>query len=232
MKTFRRIVLAFVVLVILGAAAGFAYVWFAGGSGQASAPAEAAPIQTPEPQSVVYRAIADESEARFLIEEVLRGQPNTVVGVTDQVDGSIAVRRDPGDVQIGAFVINVRTIRTDDEVRDRTIRTLILESNRDEFEFARFEPTAVSGVPDQIGTGDQLVLQVSGDLTVRDVTTPAVFAMNLAIESDDLVRGNAVTTITWEELEIEIPYVGGNSIVASVGEEVRLELEFVARAQR
>ena len=232
MKTFRRIVLALVALVILGAAAGFAYVWFVGGSGQASAPAAAAPIQAPEPQSVVYRAVADESQARFLIEEVLRGQQNTVVGTTDQVDGSIAVRRDPGDIQIGAFVINVRTIRTDDEVRDRTIRTLILESNRDEFEFASFEPTAVSGVPEQIETGDQLTLQVAGDLTVRDVTAPVVFAMTLTIESDDLVRGNAVTAITWEELEIEIPYVGGNSIVASVGEEVRLELEFVARAQR
>ncbi len=206
------------------------YIWFSGGSGEPSRETEAEAVAPGQPDSVVYAAVSGESEARFIIEEVLRGQPNTVVGVTDQVDGSLSLRFQPPDVEIGQFVINVRTVQTDDEVRDRTIRSLILESNKDEFEFSTFEPTSIDGVPDSIAVGDTVELAVTGDLTVRDVTRPVVFDMTLEVSSRDEIRGTANTTITWDNFDITIPYVGGDSIVASVGDEVRLELEFVAEA--
>lgn len=210
----------------------FGYIWFSGGTGEPSREAEAEEVAPEEPDSVVYAAVSGESEARFIIEEVLRGEPNTVVGVTDQVDGSVALQFDPPDVEIGQFVINVRTIETDDEVRDRTIRSLILESNKDEFEFSTFEPNSIAGVPDSVEIGDTLDLEVTGDLTVRDVTREVVFDMTLDISSLEEIRGTASTTITWDNFDITIPYVGGDSIVASVGDEVRLELEFLARANR
>lgn len=218
------------VLVIAGGGF-FAYIWISGGSGEASAAAQAERIESQEPEQVVYEVVDARSEARFIIEEVLRGEPNTVVGRTDQIDGSIAVQFDPAMVEIGQFVINVRTIRTDDEVRDRTIRTLILESNKDEFEFSTFNPTAVAGVPEVIEVGDRLDLDVTGDLTVRDVTSEVTFDMTLTVQSEEEITGTASTTILWEDFDITIPYVGGNSIVASVSDEVGLELEFAAGAR-
>lgn len=218
------------VLVIAGGGF-FAYIWISGGAGEASAEARAERIESQEPEQVVYEVVDARSEARFIIEEVLRGEPNTVVGRTDQIDGSIAVQFDPAMVEIGQFVINVRTIRTDDEVRDRTIRTLILESNTDEFEFSTFNPTAVAGVPEVIEVGDRLDLDVTGDLTVRDVTSEVTFDMTLDVQSEEEITGTAATTILWEDFDITIPYVGGNSIVASVSDEVGLELEFAAGAR-
>jgi polyisoprenoid-binding protein YceI len=231
MKRFARLLGIVLVLVILAGGAFFAYIWFTGGSGEPTGETQAQRVESTEPESVVYEAVSGESEARFYIDEVLRGQQNTVVGVTDQVDGSIALQFDPGAVEIGEFVINVRTVETDDEVRDRTIRTLILESSKDEFEFSTFRPTSVSGVPGTIAPGDLLELEVTGDLTVRDVTRRVSFDMEIEVLSQEEIQGVASTTITWDQFEITIPYVGGDSIVASVGDEVRLELDFLAEAE-
>lgn len=227
----KRVAKAGIVIVAVFVLAGggfFAYIWFSGGSGEPSAAAQAERIESQEPEQVVYEVVDARSEARFIIEEVLRGEPNTVVGRTDQIDGSIAVQFDPAMVEIGQFVINVRTVRTDDEVRDRTIRTLILESNKDEFEFSTFDPTAVTGVPEVIEIGDRLDLDVTGNLTVRDVTSEVTFDMTLTVQSEEEIAGTASTRILWEDFDISIPYVGGNSIVASVSDEVGLELEFAA----
>ncbi len=224
-----RVILGFVALVVVAGIGFFAYVWFSGGTGEPSREAEAAAVEPASADSVAYDVIRDESQARFVIDEVLRGQPNTVVGTTNQIAGSVAIQTQPGAVEIGEFVINVRSIRTDDEVRDRTIRSMILESNRDEFEFSSFRPTSVAGVPDTIAVGDTLDLAVTGDLTVRDVTTETTFDMTIRVDSADRISGLATTTVTWAELDITIPYVGGDSIVASVAESLDLELEFAAR---
>ena len=231
MKGIVKTGIVIVAVLVIAGGGFFAYIWFSGGSGEASAAAQAERIEPQEPEQVVYEVVDARSEARFIIEEVLRGEPNTVVGRTDQIDGSIAVQFDPAMVEIGQFVINVRTVRTDDEVRDRTIRTLILESNKDEFEFSTFNPTAVTGVPEVIEVGDRLDLDVTGNLTVRDVTSEVTFDMTLNVQSQEEITGTASTTILWEDFDISIPYVGGNSIVASVSDEVGLELEFAARAR-
>ncbi len=229
MTRFGRISLSVVGVLGLVLIASFAYVWFSGGSGEPSRETEADRVEPQQAEAVVYEAVSGQSEARFIIEEVLRGEPNTVVGVTDQLDGSVSIQFEPPEVEIGQFVINVRTVQTDDEVRDRTIRSLILESNKDEFEFSTFEPTSIDGVPDSLSVGDTVNIEVTGDLTVRDVTKAVVFDMSIEISSREQIRGTASTTITWDNFDITIPYVGGDSIVASVGDEVRLELDFLAR---
>jgi polyisoprenoid-binding protein YceI len=227
-KSVLKILLVVFVVIFVGVLGFLVYIWIAGGSGEASREVEAEAAEPVRVESFAYDVDLEQSEARFVIGEVLRGQPNTVVGATNQIDGSFIIDLDPAQVEIGEFVINVRTIETDDEVRDRTIRTLILESNRDEYEFASFRPTRIEGTPETIAFGDTLTLDVTGDLTVRDVTTETTFDMALTVVSEEELRGNATSTITWEELDITIPYVGGNSIVASVEEELDLELEFVA----
>jgi polyisoprenoid-binding protein YceI len=230
-KGVLKAVLGVLILVVVAGAAFFAYIWFTGGTGEPSRETEAAELEPRQPESIIYEVVDGESEARFIIEEVLRGEPNTVVGTTSGIDGSVAVEFRSNDIEIGEFVINVRTIETDDEVRDRTIRTLILESSKDEFEFSTFRPTQVTGLPETIEVGDRLSLQVTGELTVRDVTDSVTFDMSLDLRSEEEIRGSAATTIRWEQFDITIPYVGGNSIVASVEDQVDLEMEFVARAE-
>lgn len=227
-----KALLGVLILLVVAGAGFFAYIWFAGGTGEPSRETEAAQLEPRQPESIVYEVVDGESEARFIIEEVLRGEPNTVVGTTNGIDGSVAVEFQSNDIEIGEFVINVRTIETDDEVRDRTIRTLILESNKDQFEFSTFRPTQITGLPETVDVGDRLSLEVTGDLTVRDVTDSVTFDMSINIRSEREISGSASTTIRWEQFDITIPYVGGNSIVASVEDQLDLEMDFVARARQ
>jgi polyisoprenoid-binding protein YceI len=220
--------LAVLVLAVVGV---LAYIWFAGGSGEPSAEVAAAELEPELPESVVYEVVTEESEARFIIDEVLRGQPFTVVGVTDQIDGSVAVDFQSARVEAGEFVVNVRTIKTDDEIRDRSIRTLILESNKDEFEFSTFRPREVRGLPESFEPGDELSFDIIGDLTVRDVTREVTFNAELELLSLNEITGTVGTTIRWDDFELTIPYVGGNSIVSSVADELRLEMAFLAAAR-
>ena len=51
------------------------------------------------------------SEARFLIVEILRGEPKTVVGKTNQVTGQIAVDlNDLSTAAVGPVQVNVQTL--------------------------------------------------------------------------------------------------------------------------
>ena len=96
----------------------------------------------------IFKIVPAGSETRFLIDEVLRGDPITVVGSTDQVAGQLAV--DPGDLssaQVGVIQVNARTLTTDNQFRNRAIKNRILRT--DQHEFVTFTPTEVVGLNGQ-----------------------------------------------------------------------------------
>ena len=186
---------------------------------QAAAPARAGAVSRFEIQP-------GESEARFIIDEILRGEPKTVVGTTNQVAGQIAVDpTNPNGAQVGTILINARTLTTDSEARNRSLKNLILQTEA--HEFISFQPTELVGLPPAARVGDMLSLKVVGDLTVRGVTRPVTFDATVMPETPSRLEGNATTTIRYADWGITIPQV---SAVAGVSEEVRLELTFVATA--
>jgi hypothetical protein len=66
---------------------------------------------------------SEQTTASFEIGEVLRGEPTTVVGTTDQVAGQVVVGADDlGTAQFSEVVINARTLQTDSDRRDRAMR--------------------------------------------------------------------------------------------------------------
>ena len=149
-----------VVLVVAVVAALVGYVWFSGGSGEASvpmAPTLAAPqpvtstvVPTAAPtvaptlsiaeaadsaaaSSMLYRIVSEESEVRFSLAEILDDEPNQVIGATDQVAGDILIDfENPEASRVGQIRVNVRTLRTDNNVRDRAIRSFVLESGQEQ----------------------------------------------------------------------------------------------------
>lgn len=188
----------------------------------ASPTAEASTATTTD--LTVLRIIPDELEVRFILSEVLRGQPTTVVGATNQVAGEIAVN--PGDlttVQVGIIQVNARDLTTDSNQRNQAIRNRIL--NTDSFEFITFTPTGISGLDGNAQPGDTFAFQLLGDLTVRDVTQPVVFEVTATVDTLNQLSGTAVTTIQRGDYNLNIPSVPQ---VADVSEEVRVELDFVA----
>lgn len=187
-----------------------------------AAAAAAAPAQAPQ----IFEIIPAESQARFLIDEVLRGSPLTVIGATDQVAGQIAINpADPQTTQIGIIQVNARTLATDNGMRNRAIKNAILRTN--DFEFVTFTPTALSGLPASATVGESFSFQIVGDLTITNVTRSVTFDVTVTPVSETRLEGIASATVLYRDFNLFIPDAPS---VDTVADEVRLELEFVAAA--
>lgn len=256
MKKLLYIALGIVVIAVVGAGGYRVYLGIRAGDGEISREVQAERSFNTSDSSgsedepaigIVQYGVTSgddgDSEAQFLIEETIFGRENMVEGTTRQIDGSFLIDYEDHEVRVGQFEINVRDITTrsldvdiesrgwTDSERDTVIRAQILESGQDQYEFSTFDPTGVSGVPEDFGPGDTLDLVVTGNLTIRGVTSPVEFDMQLNLDSDELISGTASTTVLWEDFDITIPYVGGGSDVGAVSDSVELRLEFTAEEE-
>ena len=121
----------------------------------------------------------------------------------------------------------MRTLRTPEERRDHTIRSRILQSASDEYEFTEFVPMELVGLPPSVEMGKPEPFQIVGDLTIRDITHEVTFNAELTLVASDRIEGTAITTIQREDYDLEIPSV---PFVAGVGEDVIIGVDFVAIA--
>ncbi|MEF3275037.1 MAG: YceI family protein [Chloroflexus sp.] len=183
-----------------------------------------APADANQPTLQLFAIDQSRSEARFLINEVLRGQPITVVGVTNQVAGQIALDPNiPTAAQVGVIQINARTLTTDNEFRNRAIKNAILRTNQ--FELITFTPRVITGLPATVEIGVPFEFTIEGDLTITDVTRPVTFTVTVTPVSQSEIRGLAQATVLYRDFNLIIP---DSPSVDTVADEVRLELEFVA----
>ena len=190
-----------------------------------AAPAEEAATSAAGPLTFVIDG--ERSEVRFVIDEVLRGQPTTVTGVNSDVSGEMLVDpSNPAATQIGVLTIGAGTFVTDNNQRNGAIRRFILQSG--DHPTITFSATQISGMPDVVAVGDTVNFQVTGDLTIRDVTNPVTFDLTAVVASESELQLSGSTQILREDYSISIPRV---PFVASVEEEVILELDLVATAQ-
>ena len=188
------------------------------------------PTATPEPTvaaaPVIYEISQEESQVRFELDEELAGQPNTVIGTTDQVAGQMAVDFNSlSATQVGIIQVNARTLLTDNNFRNNSIRNRILHT--DQYEFITFTPTSLEGLPDSVAIGETVTFSMIGDLTIQDVTTEVTFEVEATAVSETQISGTASTIIMREAYNLVIPTVPN---VANVEEEVELYIDFVANA--
>lgn len=216
-------------VVVAVGVTGAAYIWFSGGSGSPSSEVTAPVLTLRDGDTRTrFHITSEASEARFIIDETLLDQPKTVVGATNQVAGELLVDFDhPANTQVGAIRINVRTLETDNEFRNRALRGQILQADRDEFEFAQFIPTALTNLPEQITLGQPVTFQIQGQLSLHGVSRNVVFDATVTPLSETQLEGLAQATVSYRDFGMNIPEAPG---VANVSEDVQLEIEFLAEA--
>jgi polyisoprenoid-binding protein YceI len=247
---FKTIIVA--VSVILVVILGFVVYSTLKPPAEASAPITALPIQvdptttSPQPATtdpapaatdsgatqstgsgmVIYQIVPADSQVSFTINEVLRNSPNTVVGTTDQVAGQISFDpSQPADAQVGPIQVDARTLVTDNNFRNRTLKNQILDTNNNEY--ITFAPTSISGLPDQVTFGTSYNFKITGDLTIKGVTKPVSFDATVTPVDATKLQGSATTTILYKDYGISIPQIPS---VASVDDSVILKISFVAVA--
>jgi polyisoprenoid-binding protein YceI len=219
----KRLLHLTMLLVGMGLLAGcFALQEVEESSGQVEAPA----VASVAGDGRVYTIDPAQSQARFILNEVLNNQDTVVQGVTNNLGGQISLDlANPATAELSAIVVNARDIATDNQFRNRAIANRILQTGA--YEFITFTPTQVAGLPATAAVGQTYTFQINGDLTITDQTLPVTFEATVTVVSAGELRGLATTTVRHADFALEIPF---SQSVQAVDEEVVLEIEFVALA--
>ncbi len=149
----------------------------------------------------------------------------TVVGITKQVEGEIRVNlQDLTRPPTGTVIrVNLTDLKTDQSRRDKWIQengpTFL------QYPIATFEATQIRNAPPAYQFGDEVTFQLEGDLTIRNVTKPAVFDVKAKIENGVLI-GSASTQIKMSDFGIEPPNFANT---LTVGDDVLIRVDIVAR---
>jgi polyisoprenoid-binding protein YceI len=181
----------------------------------------------PEGVQQTFRIIPGESQVSYEVGEVFLNQDNAfnvAVGVTGEVNGDILVdRENPQNSTISVMTVNVSQFTSDSPRRDNAIRERFLQS--DQYPMVEFVPMDVQGLPESYDQGQEINFQVSGDLTVRDVTKPATFDVKM-VGNGDTIAGEATTTILMSDFGFGPISIAG---ILNTEDEVKVKFVFVAR---
>ncbi len=178
--------------------------------------------------ALTYTLVAG-TEARFVIDEVLNGNPTTVIGATPDVEGTITLAlSDPAGAALSPIRVDLSTLATDNNFRNRAIREMILQTGDENYRYAVFTPTAIEGLPQTAAVGETYALQITGDLTIHGTTRPATFEVTVTPVSEKRLEGLASLTIAYADFGVAILRLPPQ--VASVADQTTLELQFVAEA--
>ena len=142
--------------------------------------------------------VTDGSFAGYSLEEVLRGQDVTVTGRTEQVTGTVTV--EDGRLTAGAIEVDMASIATDQPPRDSYFRDQAVQ--------VRNFPTATFTLTEPADLGDGATgVQLTGDLTIRDVTQQVTVDAQVAA-SGDTVQVVGSVPVTFADFGIEAPSLG------------------------
>ena len=167
------------------------------------------------------------SEARFSLNELLRGVPTLVVGTTSQITGSIIIESgNPFKVKMEEIKINARTLKTDSSQRDGAISRLILKSEDAANEFIVFKATEITNIPETIEKNKEFSLNITGDLLIKGVTKPVTFVAKATLNDDNTWSTVAETNVTYADFGISVPNL---PFLANVDKVVNLKISLLLR---
>lgn len=209
MKKLWWILGALLVVVVVIIAVPYIYQAARGGGDAPAAAvssegAEAASGELDGTWAVVPGTEPNTSSAGYTVNEVLRGQPVTVVGSTDQVSGEATVAGTT--LESAEFEVQVVDVATDISQRDNRAREadILDTAAHPTATLAIGEPVDLSGVPED-GTTATIPMQI--DLTVKGTTTSTQVEVTVLRSGEQLIASGAIPTM-WEEVGVTPPDLG------------------------
>ena len=179
------------------------------------------------PDISAYTIVPGDSQVTYEVGETLLNQDNrfnVAVGVTDQIEGKVFLDPNfPLAAWIAPIQIDISQFTSDSERRDNKIRTDFLQSAQ--YPIATFTPSQIGGLPESYTPGEQVELQIHGNLTIREVTQPVTFNTTIQGEVGTLT-GNATTTILMSDFGVgPISLLG----ILETEDEVKISFNFIAQ---
>jgi len=176
---------------------------------------------------VAYQIVPGESTLQYEVGETFLNENNRfnlAVGVTPQVSGSIMVDlAAPQNSSIGTITADISQFTSDSNQRDRAIRNRFIQTSQ--YPTVTFVPNQIDGLPETYQAGQEISLQISGDLTIRDVTRPVQFSATIKADGS-LLTGQATTTILMSDFGFGPISIAG---ILNTEDEAKVTLNLVAR---
>lgn len=140
------------------------------------------------------------SYAGYRVDEILRGEPVTVVGRTKEVSGYATVTG--GSVSDASIEVDMASVATDNGRRDQYFRDALAVDEHPVSAFTITEPIDLGAV----GTSPTTI-DVAGDLTLGAETRPVTATLEVASRNGQLEVAGTVP-ITWADYGLEAPSLG------------------------
>ena len=177
--------------------------------------------------AVIAFIVTDKSVARYRVREQLAGVnlPSDAVGTTKSITGTVHGKMDGTLFPESKFRVDLRALTSDEDRRDNFLRTSVL--NTRSFPFAEFVPKQIQGLALPPPASGDVKFQLSGDLTIRDVTKSVTWEVEGKINGSE-GTGIAKTNFKFAYFNLVQPRV---PMVLSIQDDIRLEVEGVIRRQ-
>lgn len=130
--------------------------------------------------------------ATYSVNERLQGLQAVAVGTTDGITGTI----EPSGTS--AFTIDLRSFTSDQTRRDGKVRDWFAE-----FPDGSFSTTGFA-LPASAEVGEAVAFDLTGDLTVNDITEPATWALEARVEPDGTLSVTGETTIVLSTFNVPV----------------------------
>lgn len=186
------------------------------------------PIDNTTPTQKTTYTITTGSKITYSIDETLRGNPFTAVGVSEAVSGEITIDPANPTEATGTIRVNARTFATDSQSRDRMVGRFVLKAEEPQNEFVTFTITDIQNLTTLPAAGASASFTIIGDVTIAGVTNSVAFAATVQQDTTGNLSGNATGTIKRSDFNLTIPEVPS---VTWAADEVPIQVTLVATKQ-
>jgi polyisoprenoid-binding protein YceI len=206
---------------------------------EAPAPAEESVAATDTALSGqrTFAIVPAESKASYIVDEEFFGGAlakygmaagiQDTVGSTQAILGQFQLNFDDLSAPLGdnRFQVDLSTLESDQSLRDGWIRDN--GPSFGQYPDAVFVADRLENAPTEYTEGEEVNFQMSGDITIREITQPATFDVTARLEGDT-VTGTALAGLRMSDFGIgEISFAN----TLAVADEFQVQIDFVARAE-
>lgn len=192
-------------------------------------PGDLTPATSAGRDALTFRIIPERSEAAYFADEKLAALPlpSKAKGTTKDIAGEFHLTPDGFDLdptQPSTFTVNLTTLKSDKDMRDRRVQTQGLET--DKFPTATFTATKVTGFDKSIATGQEQPLKLTGIMDLHGVQKEITWDVQ-ARRDGNVITGLATTSFKYGEFNIPVLNIAN---FVSVQDGVTLQVQIVAQA--
>ena len=181
-------------------------------------------VTAPDPTKPQKLEIQTGTKARYRVNEQLAGIsfPSDAVGTTEAITGALIVNPDGSFAPGSKITIDLRTLTSDQSMRDNYIQTRTLETGK--FPMMELVPKRAVGLTAPLASGNQAQagFQLVADVTLHGVTKETTWNV-IATLRPDRVAGRATSTVDFAMFGMTKPTLAR---LLSVDDKIHLEIEF------